>query len=77
MLLYWSKQTLVFTTRTGKPLNLNNCLKLFRQAAPKSGLKAITFHDLRNTHATILLRQGINPKRGNESCSKICYNKIK
>lgn len=28
----------------------------------KAGIKEIKFHDLRHTHATILLKQGVNPK---------------
>ena len=28
----------------------------------KVGIKEIKFHDLRHTHATILLKQGVNPK---------------
>ena len=28
----------------------------------KVGIKEIKFHDLRHTHATLLLKQGVNPK---------------
>ncbi|MFC1933342.1 site-specific integrase [Chloroflexota bacterium] len=28
----------------------------------RSGLKAIRFHDLRHTHASLMLKQGIHPK---------------
>ncbi len=34
----------------------------FKAYLKKSGLKNIRFHDLRNTHATLLLIQGVHPK---------------
>ena len=34
----------------------------FKTYIEKSGLKMIRFHDLRHTHATLLLKQGVHPK---------------
>ena len=36
--------------------------KNFIRAIHNAGVKEIKFHDLRHTHATILLKQGVNPK---------------
>lgn len=53
---------LVCAAPDGRPWNPNsfshNCVTLFRRA----GLAGVRFHDLRHTHATQLLRQGIHPK---------------
>lgn len=34
----------------------------FNKLVKKSGLPTIRFHDLRHTHATLLLQAGVNPK---------------
>jgi integrase len=34
----------------------------YRRMVEKSGLPYIRFHDLRHTHATLLLQQGVHPK---------------
>lgn len=39
-----------------------NFRKKFIRAIHNAGIKEIKFHDLRHTHATILLKQGVNPK---------------
>ncbi|MEJ9256033.1 tyrosine-type recombinase/integrase [Bacillus wiedmannii] len=39
-----------------------NFRKNFIRAIHNAGVKEIKFHDLRHTHATILLKQGVNPK---------------
>ena len=36
--------------------------KGFQRIARRHGFDGIRFHDLRHTHATILLQQGVNPK---------------
>jgi integrase len=59
----WREQRLVFPSAVGTPLwggNLNRAFKAMhkRAALPKS----TRFHDLRHTCATLLLRQGVNPK---------------
>lgn len=40
----------------------NTLSTLFSARIKKSGLKIIRFHDLRHTHATQLLKQGVHPK---------------
>ncbi len=54
---------LVFATSVGTPLNPENITK--RHLYPvlkRAGLPRIRFHDLRHTHATLLLLKGENVK---------------
>lgn len=58
----WRDYNLVFATPTGNCVARQNIQASFRMYVKRSGLPFIRFHDLRHTHATILLRQGVNPK---------------
>jgi integrase len=53
---------LVICTRHGKPVQSSNLLRAFKLDCKKVGLQVIRFHDLRHTHATMLIAQNINPK---------------
>jgi len=53
---------LVFTTRSGKPVEPRTFREYFATIVKKAGLPRIRFHDLRHTHATLLLQQGVHPK---------------
>ncbi|EOO20037.1 site-specific integrase [Bacillus cereus] len=53
---------LVVGTRTGKPMIPRNLRKEFYNLTEKLGLPKIRFHDLRHTHATLLIQQNINVK---------------
>lgn len=53
---------LVIRTSVGTPLSPRNLLRTFYGLIEKAGVKKIRFHDLRHTHASLLLRQGVNPK---------------
>ena len=53
---------LVFSNPDGTPLRPNSVTRQFRKLADSIGLNGIRFHDLRHTHATLMLRQGIHPK---------------
>jgi integrase len=48
-------------THTGEVLLPNTITQQFPKIAERIGLKN-KFHDLRHTHATMLLKQGVNPK---------------
>jgi integrase len=53
---------LVICTKNGKPVRPTNLVKAFKNDVKKVGLPIIRFHDLRHSHATILIQQNINPK---------------
>lgn len=53
---------LVIRTEVGTPLSPRNCLRAFNGVIKKAGVRKIRFHDLRHTHASLLLKQGVNPK---------------
>ena len=58
----WRDQGLVFTNRTGGPLDPSWQTATFKAALGKAGLPAVRFHDLRHTAATLLLSRGVHPK---------------
>lgn len=53
---------LVFCYPDGAPLPPNSVTKAFHNLAKSLGLSSMRLHDLRHTHATLMLRQGIHPK---------------
>ena len=53
---------LVFSHLDGKPLDPGVVSHTFAKVLKKAGLPHIRFHDLRHTHATLLLKSGIHPK---------------
>lgn len=53
---------LVVCSWNGQPINPTDINKDFTMAIKLSGVPQIRFHDLRHTHATILLQMGENPK---------------
>lgn len=55
-------QGLIFTTRSGKPISPRNLVRHFKSALKEAGLPDIRFHDLRHSHASLLLAAGVNPK---------------
>lgn len=53
---------LVVQTSVGTPVNPRNLMRNFYRIIKKAGLPPIRFHDLRHTHATILLKNDAHPK---------------
>lgn len=53
---------LVFCKEDGSPLNPKNFTKHFQIKLKKMTLPKIRFHDLRHSHASLLLAQGVHPK---------------
>jgi integrase len=61
----WEYNGLVFPNRLGKPMNANNLYhRDWKNLLGRAGLsdRGFTFHALRHTFATTLLRQNVNPK---------------
>lgn len=58
-----SELTLVFPSKSGKPLHYSNVVRrFFHPALKRAGLQIIRFHDLRHTYASLLIDQGENIK---------------
>lgn len=59
-----NKESLLFTNLWGKPVDTSNFTsRYFKKMLMQAELdREFSFHDLRHTHATLLLRQGINIK---------------
>lgn len=53
---------LIVCTTDGKPVHPRNLVRTFDRLIKKAGIKKISIHDLRHTNATLLMKQGINPK---------------
>lgn len=55
-------QALVFTNALGEPLKPSNFTKAFEHIVRRAGVPVVSLHALRHSHASHLLRSGINPK---------------
>ena len=53
---------LVFSTHEGKPFPPISVNHGFQRIIRKAGLERIRLHDLRHSHATLMMKQGVNPK---------------
>ncbi|PPA91515.1 tyrosine-type recombinase/integrase [Brevibacillus laterosporus] len=53
---------LVICTSVGTPLSPRNLNRSFDSIIKKGKVRKIRFHDMRHTHASLLLKQGVNPK---------------
>jgi integrase len=52
----------VFTTLDGQPVHPGAFSARFDALVKGAGVPRIRFHDLRHTHATLLLGEGVHPK---------------
>ena len=57
-----TRGTLVFSHVDGSPRAPATLTHAFRKLADRIGLRGVRLHDLRHTHASLLLRQGVHPK---------------
>jgi len=57
-----TNEDLVFSHFDGKPLLPNTVTHAWIKLVRRIGLKAIRFHDVRHTHASLMLKQGAHPK---------------
>jgi integrase len=58
----WQESGLIFTSTVGTMMNPGNFYTRYRQALERAGLSDHTFHDLRHTASTLLVRQGVHPR---------------
>lgn len=62
LLLTQKASGLIFTTSNNTPISPRNLIRHFKSVIEELGLPDIRFHDLRHTHASLLLAAGVNPK---------------
>ena len=53
---------LVFARPDGRPLDPNAVTRTFAKMVRRAGLPHLRLHDLRHSHATLMLKAGIHPK---------------
>lgn len=58
----YSDRDLVFATPLGLPVDPSHVSKTFRRVLKRADLPMIRFHDLRHTHASLMLKAGVHPK---------------
>lgn len=58
----WADHDLIVCTSKGTPINPNNVTRSFDLIVKRAGVRRITPHGLRHTHATMLLKQGVPAK---------------
>ena len=58
----WQDGGWVFARRDGRPIDPNDVTRAFTRIARAAGLHGVRFHDLRHTHATLMLMHGVHPK---------------
>jgi integrase len=70
----WTEDDLVFSTRRGEPLDTSNVLHHFQEVLTKAELLKIRFYDLRHTHASLLISQGVHAKKNRRAPSSARLN---
>ncbi len=58
----YQDQGFVFCQADGSPTDPRNITKHFQRLLKKAGLPKVRLHDLRHTHASLLLSRGVHPK---------------
>lgn len=58
----WSENNYVFSHKNGGPLSPDTVTHAFNRLVKRTEIPHVRFHDLRHTHATLMLKQGVNPK---------------
>jgi len=57
-----TEEDFIFSWPDGRPMDPDVVTQAFHRIAGKAGLKNVRLHDLRHTHATLMLKAGIHPK---------------
>ncbi|MFI9200543.1 tyrosine recombinase XerC [Streptomyces sp. NPDC053048] len=58
----WQESDLVFTTRTGRPIEGSNVLRSFHRLSAQAGVPRIRVHDARHGAATLLAAGNVHPR---------------
>lgn len=58
----WVDTGLLFTQENGQGLHPHSVSQAFERSVARANVPTIRFHDLRHTHATLLLGAGVHPK---------------
>ena len=64
--LGWSESDYVFSHTDGRPFHPDSVSHAFADIIKKAGLPHLRLHDLRHTHATMMMEMGVNPKTVSE-----------
>ncbi|MDQ0417986.1 integrase [Croceifilum oryzae] len=60
--VYYQNHDLVMANKDGSPVNIDYVSREFGRLVKKLDIPHVRFHDLRHSHATLLLHQGEHPK---------------
>ncbi len=58
----WTETGLIFTTRTGRPVEPRNLVRSFARICGANGIRRIRVHDFRHTASSLLKRLGVPPR---------------
>ena len=58
----WTDNELVFPSTKGTPLDISNVLHHFQKVCANAELPKLRYYDLRHTHASLLIANGLHPK---------------
>ena len=58
----WQEGGWVFTRPDGRPLDPDEVTHAFARTIKAAGIAGVRLHDLRHTHASLMLAQGVHPK---------------
>lgn len=58
----WADTGLVFTTKTGRPIEPRNLVRSFTRICDDNGIRRIRLHALRHTAASLLKKLGVPPR---------------
>jgi integrase len=59
----WTENDLVFPSQVGTVLEERNVLRRFQTICESNGLPKLRLYDLRHTHASLLINEGVHPKK--------------
>jgi integrase len=62
----WEENGLIFPSEVGTPLEERNVLRRFQAICEANELPKLRVYDLRHTHASLLIHEGVHPKKISE-----------